>query len=123
MNPENNSVCTTIDEYIQPLSPAVQEKLQALRQIVLQIAPEATEKISWGMPTFMLNGILIQFAAHKEHIGLYPGPVAIEHFADKLSGYKTSKGTIQLPFDQPIPKELVEEIVRYRLEQNKAKKI
>ena len=71
------------------------------------------QKISWSMPTYWKNRNLIQFAAAKKHIGLYPGPAAVEAFADRLQGYKTSKGTIQLPYDKPLPLDLISEIAAW----------
>ena len=75
--------------------------------------PEAKEKISWSMPTYWKGRNLIQFAAFKRHIGLYPGPEAVEVFADKLTDYKTSKGAIQLPYSKPLPLELIGEIAKW----------
>ncbi len=108
----------SIDAYIAQFPPEVQQKLQALRQVIRQSAPEATEKISWQMPTFFLHGNLVHFAAHQKHIGFYPGAEGIQAFQEKLSAYKTSKGAVQFPFNQPLPSELVGEIVRYRAAQN-----
>ena len=75
--------------------------------------PDAVQKISWSMPTYWRKRNLIQFAASKKHIGLYPGPAAVETFADRLQGYKTSKGTIQLPYDKPLPIDLIGEIAAW----------
>ena len=75
--------------------------------------PEAKEKISWSMPTYWKGRNLIQFAAFKKHIGLYPGPEAVEAFADRLTDYKTSKGTIQIPYSKPLPLELIGEIAAW----------
>lgn len=108
----------SIDAYIADFPTEVQEKLQALRHVIRQAAPEATEKISWQMPTFYLYGNLVHFAAHQKHIGFYPGAEGMEAFLPMLSAYKTSKGAVQFPFDQPLPFELIGEIVRYRVAQN-----
>lgn len=108
----------TIDEYIGQFEPTVQEKLQTLRQVIRKAAPEAQEKISWGMATFSLYGNLVHFAAAKHHIGFYPGASGVEAFADKLKGFETSKGTIRLPLDRSLPLELIEEIVLFRAKQN-----
>jgi uncharacterized protein YdhG (YjbR/CyaY superfamily) len=109
----------TFDEYTGQFPPEIQERLVALRETIHNAAPEAAEKISWRMPTFVQNGNLVHFAAHKNHIGLYPGPAAIEAFADRLTGYESSKGAIQFPNKTPLPLELIREIVLYRIEQNK----
>lgn len=95
--------------------------MESIRKTIHETAPEATEKISYGMPTFYLNGNLVHFAAFKKHIGFYPAPSGIENFKDKLEEYKTSKGTIQFPFDKEIPYELVSEIVKFRVNENSKK--
>jgi uncharacterized protein YdhG (YjbR/CyaY superfamily) len=109
-----------IDQYIQTLPPNIQSILQQLRQTIQQAAPQAQQVISYQMPAFKQNGILVWFAAFKNHIGFFPTPEGIEAFKEKLSAYKTSKGTIQFPLDQPIPYELVKEIVQYRVKQRTA---
>jgi uncharacterized protein YdhG (YjbR/CyaY superfamily) len=113
---------TTIDEYIAGFPPDVQERLRQMRAVIHAAAPEATEAISYQMPTFRLNGNLVHFAAFKNHIGFYPAPQGIEAFQEELSKYKGAKGSVQFPLDQPIPFELVTRIVQYRAEQNRAKK-
>lgn len=115
---DNKNVIKTIDEYIQQFSPEVQEKLQSLRNVIKETAPDAEEKMSWQMPTFALYGNLVHFAAHKSHIGFYPAPSGIEVFMDKLSEYKSSKGAVQFPMDKPIPYELIREIVKFRVAEN-----
>lgn len=111
----------TIDAYIRSFPLEVQEKLRLLRTWISFCAPEATEKISYGIPTFYFRGNLIHFAAFKHHIGLYPGADGVAHFRERLiaEGYRISKGTIQFPNDMPISKELVMEIVKYRYAQQK----
>ena len=109
----------SIDEYIRQFPPEIKEILARLREIIKESAPDAAEKISWQMPTFVYHGNLIHFAAHKNHIGLYPGSDVIEAFEEKLSEYKTSKGAIQFPFNKPLPDELIREIVRFRVVENK----
>ena len=113
---------TPITDYILSSPPEVQEKLNAMRDAILEILPEATEKISYGMPTLYLNGNVVHFAAFSHHIGFYPGADGIAAFAGELSAYKLSKGTVQFPLDQPLPLELVRRITTYRKEQNLAKK-
>lgn len=105
----------TIDDYIATFSPDVQEILQAVRTTVQQAAPEATEAISYQMPTFKLEGNLVHFAAYKNHIGLYPTPQGVEAFREELSRYKGAKGSVQFPLDQPIPYDLIRRIVLFRV--------
>lgn len=100
----------TIEEYIMRQPETVQPYLRQVNEAVKTALPDAKEKISWSMPTYWNRHNLIQFAAFKKHIGLYPGPEAVEAFADRLDGYKTSKGTIQLPYEKPMPLELIAEI-------------
>ncbi len=117
-----NSPPKTVDEYIRSFPPDVQKKLEELRKIVLENVSEAKETISWRMPSYKLHGYVIQFAAFKNHIGLFPGPAAIDAFRPELSHYKLSKGTIQLPLDEPIPADLVRKIILYNVKE-RAKKI
>lgn len=109
----------TISEYIDMFPDDMQEKLQKIRNVIKEAAKDATEAISWGMPTFKLNGNLIHFMAHKNHIGIYPGESPIIEFKNELSKYKTSKGAIQIPLDEPIPAELIKKIVEFRVKENK----
>jgi uncharacterized protein YdhG (YjbR/CyaY superfamily) len=111
----------TVDEYIANFPPEIRRLLEAYRSVIREAAPEAKEGISYGMPAYSLNGPLVYFAAHTAHVGLYALPRAIEVFEDELSLYKTSKGTIQFPFDREAPLELVKRIVRFRVEENLAK--
>ncbi|GAA0722553.1 hypothetical protein GCM10008905_14180 [Clostridium malenominatum] len=115
---EDKNVFKSIDEYILQFSPEVQEKLQSLRNVIKESAPDAEEKMSWQMPTFALYGNLVHFAAHKKHIGFYPGPSGIDTFKLKLSEYKWSKGAVQFPIEKPLPYELIGEIVRFRVAEN-----
>jgi len=108
-----------IDEYIAAQAEEVRPLLQSIRETILAAAPEATEKISWQMPTFWQGENLIHFAAFKKHIGIYPGGEAVGVFAERLTGYKTSKGAIQFPLGKPIDHELISDIVQWRLERNK----
>lgn len=111
----------TIDSYISLQSPEVQPLLEKIRQTIHASAPDAVEIISWQMPTFWLGENLIHFAANKKHIGIYPGPEAIEHFSLLLTEYKTSKGAIQLPLNKDIPYKLISDIVKYRVDIIKSK--
>ena len=103
----------TIEEYILEQPEEVQPILQQLQETIHGAIPEAKEKISWSMPTFWKGRTLIQFAASQKHIGLYPGPEAVEAFADRLAAFPTSKGTIRLPLNQPMPLELIADIARW----------
>ena len=108
----------TVAEYIREQPEEVQPILRQLQETIREAIPDAKEKISWSMPTFWKGRNLIQFAASQKHIGLYPGPEAVEAFADRLEGYPTSKGTIRLPLNQPIPLELIADIARWCEENN-----
>lgn len=103
----------TIDEYILAQPEEVRQYLNAVRDAVRAALPEAEERISWSMPTFWKGHNIIQFAGFKKHVGLYPGPEAVREFSGRLEGYKTSKGTIQLPYSSPVPKELIADIARW----------
>ena len=118
---QNNIKYRTIDEYIEQFPSEIQEILTSIRNVIKESAPEATEKISYQMPTFYLHGNLVHFAAFKKHIGFFPTPSGVEAFKDQLTSYKTSKGTIQFPLDQPIPFGLISEIVKFRVEENSVK--
>jgi uncharacterized protein YdhG (YjbR/CyaY superfamily) len=111
----------TIDEYIASFPKDVQVILQQIRSAIKEAAPEAEETISYKMPAFKQNGILVWFAAFKNHIGFFPKVSAIEAFKTELSGYELSKGTIRFPLDQPIPYDLVKRIVKYRVKENTKK--
>lgn len=119
---EEKKKITTIDEYISTFPADVQEKLEQVRKVIHEVAPDAKEAISYQMPTFKLNGNLIHFAGHKEHIGIYPMPEVIDNFKDDLAKYKTSKGAIQLPLDEPMPIDLIKRIVLFRMDLMKNKK-
>lgn len=108
----------TIDEYIATCPKNMQIILQEMRQAIRDATPEAKEVISYQMPAFKLNGILVWFAAFKNHIGFYPKASTIAAFKDKLSSYKTSKGAVQFPIDKPLPIDLVKEMVKFRVKEN-----
>lgn len=110
-----------IDAYIAGFPEEVRNRLQQIRETIRKAAPEATEKISYAMPTFYLNGNLIHFAGYKNHIGLYPAPVGIEAFKAELAGYRQAKGSVQLPLDEPLPLALIAKITKYRVAQQKDK--
>jgi len=110
-----------IDDYIATFPREVQSILEKLRQTIHQAAPKATEKISYQMPTFYLNGNLVHFAAYKNHIGFYPAPSGILAFQSELKHYKTSKGAIQFPVGDPIPHTLISKIVKFRVKEQLAR--
>ena len=118
---DGRSRATTIDEYIAEFPPDVQKKLQQVRAIIRETAPEATETISYAIPTFDLNGHLIHFAGFKNHIGLYPTPSGIKEFEDELAPYKSGKGSLQFPLDKPLPLDLISRIVEFRVLENTTK--
>lgn len=118
---EKNQILSVIDEYILQFTPDIQEKLQALQTVIKKVAPAATEKFSYQMPTFYLYGNLVHFAVQKNHIGFYPAPSGITNFKELLKEYKTSKGAVQFPIDQPLPLETIRKIVQFRVEENTQK--
>jgi len=107
-----------IDDYIAGFPAEVQELLEQVRLTIKNEAPQAEEVISYGMPAFKLNGILVWFAAYKNHIGFYPHSTGIVAFKKELSGYKGAKGSVQFPLNRPLPLNLIAEIVKYRIEEN-----
>jgi uncharacterized protein YdhG (YjbR/CyaY superfamily) len=104
----------TIDEYLATQTKSTQKILQELREFIQSLAPEATEAMSYGVPTFKLNGNLVHFAGYEHHIGLYPGSKAMQVFKKEMKAYKSSKGAVQFPLDQALPLELIQKIVHYR---------
>ncbi|MEI7828911.1 MAG: DUF1801 domain-containing protein [Prolixibacteraceae bacterium] len=110
-----------VDDYIARFSDQTQILLRNLRQIIKNAAPESEEVISYQMPAYKLNGILVYFAGYKNHIGFYPGASGVEAFKTELTSYKCSKGTIQFALDQPIPENLVIRIVHHRIIENSVK--
>src|SRR5262252_7607487 len=108
----------TVDEYFSALPKKQRDILEGLRKTITQMAPKAEEVISYNMPAFKWNGMLVWYAAYKKHIGFYPRPSGIEAFKDELADYKTSKGAIQFPLEKGIPVSLVKKIVKFRLKEN-----
>jgi uncharacterized protein YdhG (YjbR/CyaY superfamily) len=117
MTENSKKAPTNIDEYIANYPEDVQSRLEALRRTIHEAAPQAEETLSYGMPAFRQKLNLVYFSAAKHHIGFYPTGEAIEAFQDRLVGYKSSKGAVQFPYSQPIPFDLVTEIVKHRVEQ------
>jgi uncharacterized protein YdhG (YjbR/CyaY superfamily) len=117
---QNDSFPSNIDEYIRGFDSPVREKLEIMRRIISESAPDAVEAISYRMPTFRLYGNLVHFAAFKSHIGFYPAPTGIEAFGSELSQYGNAKGSVRFPHDRPLPEDLIRRIVRFRVEENTA---
>ena len=106
-----------IDDYISGSPEAVRGVLERVRATIRKAAPDATEPIKYGIPTFVLGENLVHFAAFKKHIGFYPTPSAIVAFRDQLSGYKSAKGSVQFPLESPMLLKLIEQIVRFRVKE------
>lgn len=111
-----------IDEYIAIQIPEVQILLEQMRQTIKKGAPEAEEVISYNMPAFKYHGILVYFAAYKNHIGFYATPTGHSEFEKELSVYKQGKGSVQLPLSQPLPLDLISRMVQFRVKENLKKK-
>ena len=106
-----------IDEYIRAFPAKIQKELRTIRKSIRKLAPKATEKIAYGVPTFVLHKNLVHFAAFKKHISLFPTSSPIEAFKKELAAYETSRGTIRFPLDKPLPHALIRRIVRFRVKQ------
>jgi uncharacterized protein YdhG (YjbR/CyaY superfamily) len=117
---KKNMELNTVDEYIRDYSPEIQGKLEELRKAIKSVVPEAEERISYNMPSFWFHGNLIYYGAFKNHIGFYPASMTVfEVFKDELKIYKQSgKGTVQFPYDKPIPVDLIKKIVQLRAKEN-----
>jgi len=107
-----------IDDYIAGFPDDVQEILNRIRVTIREAAPDAEETISYQIPTFVLKGNLVHFAAFKKHVGFYPAPTGIAEFKDELSGYESAKGSVQFPLDRPVPFALISKIVKFRVREN-----
>ncbi|NLV31881.1 MAG: hypothetical protein GXY47_12090 [Acidobacteria bacterium] len=107
----------SIDEYIAGFPPEVREALRQIRATIREAAPDAEEAIRYGIPTFVLKGNLVHFAAFKEHIGFYPTPSAIREFERELSPYPRAKGSVRFAIDQPMPLSLIRKMVAFRVEE------
>jgi uncharacterized protein YdhG (YjbR/CyaY superfamily) len=112
----------SVEEYLSALPQTEREGLESLRKTIRQAAPQAEEVIHYNMPAFEWNGMLVWYAAFKDHIGFYPRASAIAAFKDELAGYKTSKGAIQFPIEKMIPASLVKKIVKFRVKENEQTK-
>lgn len=117
-----NKSYTTVDEYIANYPDGVQAMLQQVRKAIRQAAPEAVESVSYMMPAYKLNGRpLVYFGGYAHHIGFYAVPTGIAAFKRELAGYKTSKGAVQFPLDEPMPLDLITRMVKYRVRENMEK--
>lgn len=112
---------TTVDQYIATFPAEVQEVMQQVRSTIKGSAPQAEERISYGMPGYYLNGPLVYFAGYKNHIGFYATPNGHEAFAEELSKYKQGKGSVQFPLNEAMPLDLIKRIVAFRVEVQLAK--
>lgn len=113
----SRSTAGSIDEYIAGFPPATQKVLEELRALIKAAAPDATETISYAIPTFDLNGRhLVHFAGYERHVGFYPAPIAVEAFEEALKPYKRGKGSVQVPLGQPLPTDLIRRMVEFRIE-------
>jgi uncharacterized protein YdhG (YjbR/CyaY superfamily) len=110
-----------IDEFIDQFPPEIREKLANLRRIIQESAPDAEERIAYGMPAFYLNGPLVYFAAFKDHISFFPTGRGRDQFKEELAKYPGGKGTVQFSLNEPLPLELVARITKARAEENRAK--
>jgi uncharacterized protein YdhG (YjbR/CyaY superfamily) len=118
----NRAIPRNIDDYLDRFPKHVQQLLQKMRLTIRAAAPQAKETMSYRMPAFTLDRILVYFAAHKSHIGFYPGAAAIAAFQKELSAYKGAKGSVQFPFDESLPLALVRRIVKFRVKLSSSKK-
>jgi uncharacterized protein YdhG (YjbR/CyaY superfamily) len=112
----------SIDDYINQFSDDIKSMLETIRTAIKKAAPKASEVISYGMPAFKQNKVLVYFAVSKNHIGFYPTPSPIEVFSKELENYKTSKGAIQFPLDKKIPLTLISKITKFRVKEDLALK-
>ncbi|CAG5080384.1 iron chaperone [Parvicella tangerina] len=119
----------TIDEYIANQPDQAQKALQELREIILEAAPEAKEILNYKIPSFTLvpggkRDQQIMMAGYAKFVGFYPFPTTMEQFSEELNDYKQGKGSVQFPYDKPLPKALIKKMVRFRrdeiLKQSKA---
>jgi uncharacterized protein YdhG (YjbR/CyaY superfamily) len=108
----------TVDEYLALFPPSTQERLTQLRAAIRKAAPRALESISYGMPAYKQGGVLVYFAGYARHIGFYPLPSAIRAFQKDIARYKSAKGSVQFPLDEPLPLTLVAKMVKFRVKEN-----
>lgn len=109
---------STIDEYIASFPQETRKILENIRGTIRKAAPDATEAMAYGLPTFRLKGNLVHFGAFKDHVGFYPAPSGIQAFKDELTRYQTGKGTLQFPISEPIPYDLIAKVTKHRVEES-----
>lgn len=119
--PTSRKTAKSFEDYLERFPKDVQQRLQKMRLTVKKAAPQAREKISYGIPAFSLHGMLVWFAAFKNHIGFYPRTSAIAAFKKELSAYKGAKGSVQFPLDKPLPFPLISRMVKFRVKENLSK--
>jgi uncharacterized protein YdhG (YjbR/CyaY superfamily) len=107
----------SIDEYIASFPPSIQRTLRRVRLTIRKVAPDAQEAMTYGIPTFVYHENLVHFGGFQKHLGFYPTPDGISEFADELASYQSAKGSVQFPYDRPIPLDLITKIVRFRVKQ------
>ena len=117
------TTASEVDAYIATFPARVAERLSEMREVIRANAPLATERISYGIPTFHLNGNLVHFGGFANHVGFYPGPSGIAAFASALKGYKGAKGSVQFPHGEPLPLDLVAKIVEFRVAESSKPKV
>jgi uncharacterized protein YdhG (YjbR/CyaY superfamily) len=116
----NRSTASSIDDYIAEFPPETQEVLKELRSLIKASAPDATETISYAIPTFDLKGKhLVHFAGFKNHIGFYPTASGIDAFMEELKTYKSGRGSVQFPLAKPLPRDLISRMVEFRVQENR----
>jgi len=108
----------TVEEYLSAFPLQTKNILNELRNAIKKAAPKAEELISYNMPAFKFHGMLVYYAAYKDHIGFYPAASGIENFKKEIAAFKNSKGAIQFPIDEPLPLQLVTKIVKFRIKDN-----
>ena len=113
-----NSKAENVDDYIAAFPPKVADRLSEMRSTIRAVATDAVEVISYAIPSYKLNGMLVSFAGWANHIGFYPGAGGIAAFKEELSVYKGAKGSVQFPVGEPLPVDLVQRIVRFRVDEN-----
>lgn len=116
-----NTTSKTIEDYYGTQPESTKVLLEEIRKTIQKVIPEAEETISYGIPTFKYYGNLVHFGGYKNHIGFYPGAIAIEAFKDEIEGYSVSKGTVQFQLNEPIPFDLIAKITHYRVQKNTEK--
>ncbi|HRW99232.1 MAG TPA: DUF1801 domain-containing protein [Cyclobacteriaceae bacterium] len=110
-----------IDDYMLQFPKDIQKLLKQMRSTIKKAAPKAEEAMKYGIPTFVLNGNLVHFAAYKNHVGFYPAPSGLLAFKKEIARYKSSKGAVQFPIEEPLPLDLISKIVKFRVVENSAK--